>query len=54
MFKVVLNTLKPIAAHHPLYEPSTPLPELATETDRVMGHTFISGEGWLIPSEIRE
>ena len=54
MFKVVLNTLEPIAAQHPLYEPCTPLPELAAETDHVMDHTFISGEGWLIPGEIRE
>ncbi|MDY3690783.1 MAG: acyl-CoA dehydratase activase [Dysosmobacter sp.] len=54
MFKVVLNTLEPIAARHPLYEPCTPLPELASETDHVMDHTFISGEGWLIPGEIRE
>ena len=54
MFKVVLNTLEPIAARHPLYEPCTPLPELASATDHVMDHTFISGEGWLIPGEIRE
>ena len=54
MFQAVLNTLEPIAARHPLYEPCTPLPELAAETDHVMDHTFISGEGWLIPGEIRE
>ena len=54
MFKIVLNTLEPIAARHPLYEPCTPLPELASATDHVMDHTFISGEGWLIPGEIRE
>ena len=46
--------LEPIAARHPLYEPCTPLPELASATDHVMDHTFISGEGWLIPGEIRE
>lgn len=54
MFQAVLNTLEPIAARHPLYEPCTPLPELAAETDHVMDHAFISGEGWLIPGEIRE
>ena len=54
MFSVVLSTLEKIAARHPLYEPCTPLPELAAETDGVMDHTFISGEGWLIPGEIRE
>jgi predicted CoA-substrate-specific enzyme activase len=54
MFRLVLDTLEKIAARHPLYEPDTPLPELAKETDTVMDHTFISGEGWLIPGEIRE
>ena len=54
LFTVVLNTLEKIAAQHPLYTPCTPLPELAAETDAVMDHTFISGEGWLIPGEIRE
>jgi predicted nucleotide-binding protein (sugar kinase/HSP70/actin superfamily) len=54
MFRLVLNTLEKIAARHPLYEGDTPLPQLAAETDPVMDHTFISGEGWLIPGEIRE
>lgn len=54
MFKIVLNTLEKIAAKHPLYQPCTPLPKLAAETDPVMDHTFISGEGWLIPGEILE
>ena len=54
MFRLVLDTLEKIAAKHPLYRPCTPLPELAAETDGVMDHTFISGEGWLIPGEILE
>jgi predicted nucleotide-binding protein (sugar kinase/HSP70/actin superfamily) len=54
MFRLVLSTLEKIAARHPLYESDTPLPELAKENDGVMEHTFISGEGWLIPGEIRE
>jgi predicted nucleotide-binding protein (sugar kinase/HSP70/actin superfamily) len=54
MFRLVLSTLEKIAAKHPLYESDTPLPELARENDGVMEHTFISGEGWLIPGEIRE
>ncbi|MDO4314439.1 MAG: acyl-CoA dehydratase activase [Oscillospiraceae bacterium] len=54
MFRLVLDTLEKIAAQHPLYRPCAPLPELAAETDAVMDHTFISGEGWLIPGEILE
>ena len=54
MFSYVLQTLEKIAAKHPLYEPCTPLPELALENNPVMDRTFISGEGWLIPAEIRE
>jgi predicted nucleotide-binding protein (sugar kinase/HSP70/actin superfamily) len=54
MFRLVLHTLEKIAMRHPLYEQDTPLPELAKENDSVMEHTFISGEGWLIPGEIRE
>ncbi len=42
------------ARRHPLYDPPTPLPQLARETDDVMNCTFLSGEGWLIPGEIRE
>ena len=42
------------AARHPLFVPSTPLPDLADETDEIMNQTFLSGEGWLIPGEIKE
>lgn len=54
MFSFVLDTLEKIAKKHPLYTPCQPLAELAEENDPVMDRTFISGEGWLIPAEIRE
>ncbi|MGN1009192.1 MAG: acyl-CoA dehydratase activase-related protein, partial [Butyricicoccus sp.] len=54
LFRFVLGTLDKIAAAHPLYHPCTPLPELADMNDSTMDRTFISGEGWLIPGEIRE
>ena len=39
---------------HPLFVPSTPFEQLAAETDEIMNRTFLSGEGWLIPGEIKE
>ncbi|WP_294429354.1 acyl-CoA dehydratase activase [uncultured Treponema sp.] len=42
------------ASQHPLFEKATPLPVLAAETDEIMNRTFLSGEGWLIPGEIKE
>lgn len=39
---------------HPLFVPSTPFEQLAAETDEIMDRTFLSGEGWLIPGEIKE
>lgn len=54
LFGYSLKTLERSARKHPLYQPATPLPELAEETDPVMNRTFLSGEGWLIPGEIME
>ncbi|MBQ8389665.1 MAG: 2-hydroxyacyl-CoA dehydratase, partial [Oscillibacter sp.] len=48
------EVLEKEARRHPLYEVPTPLPQLAEETESVMNCTFLSGEGWLIPGEIRE
>lgn len=42
------------AKRHPLFEEATPLPVLADETSEIMDRTFLSGEGWLIPGEIKE
>ena len=42
------------ASRHPLFVKATPLPVLAAETDEIMNRTFLSGEGWLIPGEIKE
>lgn len=42
------------AGKHPLFVKATPLPLLAAETDEIMNRTFLSGEGWLIPGEIKE
>ena len=42
------------ASKHPLFVKATPLPVLAAETDEIMNRTFLSGEGWLIPGEIKE
>ena len=39
---------------HPLFVSSTPMDQLAAETDEIMNRTFLSGEGWLIPGEIKE
>ena len=54
LFALVQKVLEPIAAKHPLYEPDMPFHAMAKENDSVMEHTFASGEGWLIPGEIRE
>ena len=54
LFRFVLGTLDQIASAHPLYHPGTPLPELAELNDETLDRTFTSGEGWLIPGEIRE
>ena len=53
-FKLALNVCEKSARKHPEYVPSTPLPKLAEETDEIMNRTFLSGEGWLIPGEIKE
>ncbi|MCX7786734.1 MAG: acyl-CoA dehydratase activase [Spirochaetes bacterium] len=52
LFDYALDTLEAIARKHPLYQPSTRLPEIAAHTDPIMHRTFTSGEGWLIPGEI--
>jgi len=48
------KVLEKEASRHPLFEEATPLPKLAEETNHIMNSTFLSGEGWLIPGEIRE
>ncbi|MBP5520295.1 MAG: 2-hydroxyacyl-CoA dehydratase [Treponema sp.] len=53
-FAFARHVCENIAKQHPLFEPSTPLPKLAEETDEIMNRTFLSGEGWLIPGEIKE
>jgi predicted CoA-substrate-specific enzyme activase len=52
LFDFALDKLEKTARRHPLYEPSTRLPDIAAATDSVMHRTFTSGEGWLIPGEI--
>lgn len=54
IFDFALDTIEKIAAKHPLFVPRNRPPELADDIDPVMHRTFISGEGWLIPAEIRE
>ena len=53
-FKLALQVCEKYACKHPEYVPSTPLPRLAEETETIMDRTFLSGEGWLIPGEIKE
>lgn len=53
-FKLALNVCEKYARKHPEYVPSTPLSKLADETETIMDRTFLSGEGWLIPGEIKE
>lgn len=52
LFDYALDKLERYAQKHPLYHPSTRLPEIAAHTDPIMHRTFTSGEGWLIPGEI--
>ena len=54
IFEFASKKVEKIAMKHPLYEKQPPLPELALENNHVMMCTFMSGEGWLIPAEIRE
>lgn len=54
LFEHALRTLEKDARKHPLYEPAISLDVLGEETKSVMDPTFLSGEGWLIPGEIRE
>ena len=53
-FAFALNVCEKIASQHPEFVHATPLPKLAEETDEIMNRTFLSGEGWLIPGEIKE
>lgn len=54
LINVALTTCEKIAEVHPLYKKIVRLPALAIENNHVMERTFLSGEGWLIPGEIRE
>lgn len=54
LFEFASKKVEKIAMKHPLYEKQPPLPKLALENNHVMMCTFMSGEGWLIPAEIRE
>ena len=53
-FGFARNICEKAAKVHPLFVPSTPFEQLAAETDEIMNRTFLSGEGWLIPGEIKE
>ena len=53
-FETAFRVCEKAARKHPEFIPSTPLPQLAEETDEIMNRTFLSGEGWLIPGEIKE
>lgn len=54
LFVRAQNVCEKEARRHPLFVPATPLPRLADETDEILDRTFLSGEGWLIPGEIKE
>ena len=54
LINFALTTCEKIAEKHPLYKKIVRLPALAIENNHVMERTFLSGEGWLIPGEIRE
>lgn len=54
LISFALTTCEKIAELHPLYKKIIRLPALAIENNHVMERTFLSGEGWLIPGEIRE
>ncbi|MDO4796797.1 MAG: acyl-CoA dehydratase activase [Coriobacteriales bacterium] len=52
LFDHAHNMCDRIASAHPLYEPSTRMPELVEGSDPIIHHTFDAGEGVLIPGEI--
>ncbi len=54
LIQFAMTRAEKIAEKHPLYKRTIRLPKLALETNPVMERTFLSGEGWLIPGEIRE
>lgn len=54
LFDLSQHILEKEALKHPLFEKAKPLSVLAGETEHIMSRTFLSGEGWLIPGEIRE
>ncbi len=54
VFDFATRKVDEYASKHPLYEKPVHLKEVAEENDKVMCRTFMSGEGWLIPAEIRE
>ncbi len=54
LFDLSQNILEKEALKHPLFQKARPLNELAKEVEHIMDRTFLSGEGWLIPGEIRE
>jgi predicted nucleotide-binding protein (sugar kinase/HSP70/actin superfamily) len=54
LFERSQNICEKIASQHPLFVKATPFVQLAAETEEIMNLTFLSGEGWLIPGEIKE
>lgn len=54
LFEYSNHVCEKIASAHPLFEKATPFSQLADETSEIMDRTFLSGEGWLIPGEIKE
>ncbi len=52
LFEHVLNRIASIAERHPRYHRRIGLPEIATLSEKIVHHTFTSGEGWMIAGEI--
>ncbi|THB62978.1 MAG: activase, partial [Spirochaetaceae bacterium] len=48
----VLNKLGSIAERCPAYHRKNTLYEMAPKSDHIVHHSYVSGEGWLIPGEI--
>ncbi|MCL2249664.1 MAG: acyl-CoA dehydratase activase [Oscillospiraceae bacterium] len=54
VFTYITKRLDKIAEKHPLYAPHISFAQLADNVTPIMHRTYTSGEGWLIPAEIKE
>jgi len=54
LFSFIVNKLEGIASKHPLHTAHIGFSQLADNIDSIMHRTYTSGEGWLIPAEIKE